>query len=377
LIRPSKKSLLYSLSLGLKHVTVIKFSMLYFLLFFILFVRLINGSENLWNITVNTSLGKNSQHFFPKTLPTLLSGNLTRYTGNPLVPLGPDSYDRFKTGPRVVLEEGPNKFSMWYEAVFGPNKSYVGYATSSDGINWTKRGIVLSPSEAWEGGADGEVSPNSIIVEGNIYKLWYHSYHNGHRRIGYATARRFGNAFFNSRLLKWRKHPTPVLDLGPPGSLDDQMVVEPRVFRVGNLYRMYYGAMRSTQQGVGVYRLMMATSSDGINWTKSGNSLFGPYDSGYAIIFENGMWHMWFGRSYQGLGYAWSKDGISWQEGDNSVVLGINPDTNAPDSVGVGDSVSVYKAGNTYRILYTGLRGYDPTTNTWPESICMATITVP
>ena len=361
----------------LSHLNKIDFSRLYNLALLILLTCLLIYNQRSFNDEARRNL-KETLNMTLTTTSTpqlaLPSGFLTRYAGNPLIPPGPDSYDIFKTGPRVVLKEGPNKYSMWYEAVFGPNKSYVGYATSPDGINWTKQGIVLRPTEVWEGGPDGEVSPNSILVEGGVYKMWYHSYSNGKRRIGYATAKRVGYSAFNSKFLKWNKRSTPVLDIGPPGSWDDDMVVEPRVFKVGGQYRMYYGAKHAGDQGQGVYRLMMATSTDGINWTKTNTPLFGPSDAGHAIIFDNGVWHMWFGRTNQGLGYAWSTDGISWQEGQNRIVLSVNQNTVAPDSVGVGDSVSVYKDGNTYRIHYTGLRGYDPRTNSWPEAICMATI---
>lgn len=373
LSKPIVKKLQTAFLPGESYLPNIRLSRLHFSVLLILVGCLLTSGCESWNAVAKSNRAEPSASS-STTTPALPSGSLTRHAGNPLIPNGPDSYDLYKTGPRVVLKEGPNKYSMWYEAVYGANKAYVGYATSTDGFSWTKQGVVLKPSEPWEGGINGEISPNSILVEGNTYKLWYHSYSNGNRRIGYATARRAGYAAYNSKFLKWTKHPTPVLDLGAPNSFDDYMVVEPRVFKAGNQYRMYYGAMRASQQGVGVYRLMMATSADGINWTKSPNPLFGPLDSGYAIIFDNGVWNMWFGRSSQGLGYAWSTDGISWQEGPNAMVLNVNSNANAPDSVGVGDSVSVYKDGNTYRILYTGLRGYDPTTNSWPEAICMATV---
>src|SRR6185295_10616977 len=96
-----------------------------------------------------------------------------------------------------------------------------GYATSPDWLNWTKQGPVLSPSATWEGGGAGEVSPNSILIEGGVFKLWYHSFNpaDGHRRIGYATS---------PDGLSWTKNPLPVLDIGPVGAFDANMVTEPR-----------------------------------------------------------------------------------------------------------------------------------------------------
>jgi hypothetical protein len=44
-------------------------------------------------------------------------GALTRYSGNPLLRNGPETYDDLETGPRVVLRFGAGDYRMWYEAV--------------------------------------------------------------------------------------------------------------------------------------------------------------------------------------------------------------------------------------------------------------------
>jgi predicted GH43/DUF377 family glycosyl hydrolase len=156
---------------------------------------------------------------------------------------------------------------MYYEAVPAPNDSFVGYATSIDGKNWTKQGRIVSldPSEPWEGGLTGEMSPNTILIENGVWKLWYHSYGiDLKRRIGYATS----TDGFN-----WIKNPNPVLDVGAPGSLEDQYVVEPRVFNLGSEYRMYYTANAVGQIDIGTGRWFYATSPDGINWARRGHDL--------------------------------------------------------------------------------------------------------
>ena len=104
----------------------------------------------------------------PKESTGRFDGPLTRSPVNPVLANGPDAYDVEKVGPRVVLKEGPKEYRMWYEAVPAGNRSTVGYAESPDGLAWTKKGEVLHPSEDWEGGPDGEISPNSILVEGGV-----------------------------------------------------------------------------------------------------------------------------------------------------------------------------------------------------------------
>ncbi len=314
--------------------------------------------------------GVTGQKAGDKSVPlmqTAASGVLTRRLNAPLLPMGPaGSIDDEKTGPRVVLKLGPADYRMWYEAVPAPNKAKVGYAVSRDGLSWTKQGALstLNPSQSWEGGPDGEVSPNSILIEGGVYKLWYHSFgDDGKRRIGYATS---------TDGLNWIKNPSPVLDVGPPGSFQDQFVTEPRVFKIGSLYRMYYTGHAVGDTGLGMYRWFYATSADGINWTRRGQLWATLADAGYGIVFDGSRWHAWYGLAFQSLNYASSEDGINWTDGPNNPVL--LPDLNPAgfDSGGVGDSISAYKDGFEFRIMYTGGRFNSFGRN---ESISLATLT--
>jgi predicted GH43/DUF377 family glycosyl hydrolase len=82
-----------------------------------------------------------------------------------------------------------------------------------------------------------------------------------------------------------------------------------------------------------VYKLRMAYSSDGINWTKLNRNLVADKlgeDEAQAcpdIIFMNGKYHMFFcyreatnfrfakDRTYR-IGYAWSTDMLNWTRDD-------------------------------------------------------------
>lgn len=281
----------------------------------------------------------------PDDLP---SGALTRWDDNPLLRNGPEDYDFWKTGPRVVRKEGENDYRIWYEAV-GVDETAVGYATSEDGLAWTKVGVVLTASAQWEG---DEVSPNSMLLEDGEYRLWYHGGGNTlvNRRIGLATS---------PDGLDWIKLDDPVLDLGPAGDFDDEQAAEPRVFALEDGYRMYYtGRNEATSRT----SLGMATSDDGVTWEKyAGNPIidvdaWGNFWGG-AFFFENGVWHLWHGvenGGASGLAYMWSTDGIEWNDGPDNPVLTQNPDVGAADYGLVGDSVSGYRDGDTYRIMYTG-----------------------
>ena len=218
--------------------------------------------------------------------PGLPSGQLSRHPGNPLVRNGPEKYDFWKTGPRVVIRMGLTDYRMWYEAVGTDSLTCVALATSRDGLSWTKKGVVLSPSgmDTWE---KKEVSPNSILVEGGVYRMWYHAggYPEGSRRMGKAA---IGLATSTDGLA-WTRHPgNPVLETGPAGSIDELQVAEPRILHVGKQLWMYYTAVDVKKRK----SLCVATSSDGIQWIKSSDNPVLPPERwggwGGAFLVENG-----------------------------------------------------------------------------------------
>jgi predicted GH43/DUF377 family glycosyl hydrolase len=308
-----------------------------------------------------------------------LQGVLTRFVGNPLIRNGPEAYDSQKTGPRVVLKLGPLDYRMWYEAVGSNFITQVGYATSRDGLTWVKRGPVMSPDQSsWE---KMETSPNSVLHEGGTFKMWYHG---GGYVVSNLPGKRLGGAEIgfatSSDGITWTKYfGNPVLSRGPEGSFDDLQVAEPRVLNLGtNGYRMYF-----TGQNAATLKksLAIANSTDGITWTKYLLNPVIPPDKfggwGGAIILNNGIFNLWHGTSddVSGLEYKWSKDGINWNDGPSYRVLTPSGDPNTADYQSVGDSVSGYLDGSTYRIMYTGYNSNFRGTRL--EAICLATVLAP
>ncbi len=299
-----------------------------------------------------------------------VDGPLIRSPANPILINGPEGYDSEKVGPRVVLKEGPNSYRMWYEACPAGNRATVGYAASTDGLVWEKEGEVLSPSEPWESGPKGEISPNSILVEDGLYRMWYHSIgEDRKRRIGYA---------WSLDGVNWTKHPEPVLDVGPEGSWEDLHIAEPRVFGEEEGYILFYMGM---PEGARSYGLGIARSAEGVHWAKDPrNPVFGEGSQGWpggwfagpGIVLDGSVFRMWYaGGDGNSLHYAESADGVTWTFGSHNPVLRPSPDPSAPD-VSLGDSVSAYRDGDEFRILYGGFNF----TQAARRCVCMATIAV-
>jgi predicted GH43/DUF377 family glycosyl hydrolase len=300
-------------------------------------------------------------------------GSLARSASNPLLTRGAaGAIDSLKIGPRAMLRLAPNDWRMWYEAVPSGNKSYCAYATSTDGISWTRYAgnPVMSPSAAWEGGAnntEGESSPTSVLREQGLFKLWYHGYANGTRQIGYATS---------PDGITWTKFAgNPVVTPGASGAWDEQSVCEPNVVHVGDTYYMYYSRC-SGAGGIG-----LATSADGVTWSKyAGNPVIAVgagWDSlqvDWGGVYHDGQqFHMWYlghadAASAFSIGYASSSDGKTWVKSNANPVLTppspliVSTDfaVNKGDGLGVENSVKAFRLGNTWSLYYGGLASCCP-----------------
>lgn len=130
--------------------------------------------------------------------------------------------------------------------------------------------------------------------------------------------------------------PTQVLTNGGVGAWDNGGARLGGVLYVGGTYYMYY----TGGPAGGGTRIGLATSSDGITWTKhASNPVLTPTGQGRndgdnvsepAVWFEGGSWTMIY--SYRngstilpGYRYATSSDGISWTKGGSGDILTVAP----------------------------------------------------
>lgn len=195
---------------------------------------------------------------------------------------------------------------------------HTGWAESGDGVQWTNRHRILSPKGEWEG---GYIAANGSAIEkdGEIL-YWYQA--GDPPRIGLARSR-------DGR--SWAKDTEPVLDVGPRGSWDERGVADPYVIQAGGeLYMFFLGQDRAGRQRLGIAR-----SQDGVRWWKLRTSPIlelgepGSFDENGlgepAVWTSHGRWWMLYtGRDrqeYRRLGLAWSRDGVRWQRFTDSAVL--------------------------------------------------------
>lgn len=221
--------------------------------------------------------------------------------------------------------------------------------TSGDGLNWVKLGLSLDAGPPGSLDQDRVTSP-SVILDGDVYKLWYSGYDLTNWRVFYATSL---NGY------SWTKHGM-VYDIGPPGSAEDRHLGFPSVILDDGVYKMWYTGESYSLLG---WRIFHATSPDGITWTRQGMVMDlgfqGVYDSwGLAhvcVLKEmDGTYSMWY-SGYNGSNYrilhATSSNGLSWTS--DGLAMDIGPPGSLEDYGVLAPSV-IFARNGTYQMYYSG-----------------------
>ena len=108
--------------------------------------------------------------------------NWTKYAGNPVMTPGPESWDSGSVRVPMVWKEGAD-YHMIYTGS-GSGGMQVGYATSTDGIAWTKHAAnPVFNDPTW---ATGETENWGVMKVGAEYQMWYSDF--GTRQSGLAVS---------------------------------------------------------------------------------------------------------------------------------------------------------------------------------------------
>lgn len=193
-----------------------------------------------------------------------------------------------------------------------------------------------------------------VLREGsNSYKMWYANiYNSGVANIGYAVS---------ENGLNWQSGITaPVLY---PGTTWDSHFITPgAVIKINNIYYLYYSGSDSNYD----VKIGLATSSDGIYWTKLPNpvlsSIVGESSvSVNSVVNISGLYYMYYTSiktTNVTVCLAISADGINWQRYENNPILQA---TTLWERNGVYNP-AVIKDGNIYKMVYMN---YSSTTNSF------------
>ena len=159
------------------------------------------------------------------------------------------------------------------------------------------------------------------------------------------------------------KQVAPIIVPGAPGSFDEFWVAVHSIVKSASTFYAYYNAWNNAQNK----KLGLATSTDGIAWTKYGTPVLplgapGAWDDGDigapCVWIENTTWYMLYCGAHAAstnykIGLATSTDGVTWSKSESNPVF-------SPSSPGAWDSGAVLsgtcmlKEGSTYKLYYWG-----------------------
>ena len=210
----------------------------------------------------------------------MLNVNLSnyKYYRNPVLIGGqPGQWDEKGISRAVVYRNGRDDWRMWYDGSSADGMMQVGYATSPDGIRWTKYegNPVLRPSETWEG---QKISASSVVCMDGMFYLYYwvpgHYIPRQVKKICLAVSRDG---------ITWEKKGI-VLDADPPGWYESPSDGGSGVDAAKVFYMQQEARWYMIYTAFGAYGIWngLAESKDGIQWTKREGpiiSVRGPHNT--------------------------------------------------------------------------------------------------
>ena len=253
-------------------------------------------------------------------LLTSYDGMLWDYANGGLPVLTPSlDWEEGHIGAPAVIRKDDG-FYMWYCAARG---KYIGLATSTDGINWTKHPEpVLLADQRWE---EGHVCSPAVVHYKGKFRMWYSGGSAGGEGQGFCAGKAIGYAESGDGI-NWTKrdgkgHSSASGDEVEPVLVATQsweagVVGYPSVKVEQNfdrkIYKMWYTGQVPGSMYYGDASIGFAGSEDGLKWEKApeginpilqerfsihlpGISNYLPYDESQPVVVRLGEFHyMWF-----------------------------------------------------------------------------------
>jgi N-acetylneuraminic acid mutarotase len=284
----------------------------------------------------------------------------SKYIGNPVLKTETEDDGASRGGPVVYHD---NTYHMWYSKSLNDTiDANIGYATSSDGIQWTKYGdnpvLVCGPEGSWD---ESKIFFPTVLIRDNVFHMWYLGQPSGsdyhEHKIGHATS---------TDGIHWEKDPqNPVLIKGPEGSPDANYILGLSAAHDDSLFHLWYGANNAMDDFLYTCH---ATSPDGIAWTKDpynqvlkGDGWDSPLCIPGPVVFDGSVFRMWYTGGEAGdtrkIGYAASLDGTDWvKPADSPVLSGGQPGEWDEGAVAVR-GILYDSTNQKYLMWYSGTNG--------------------
>ena len=248
---------------------------------------------------------------------------------------------------------------MYFGAQGKDGHDRIHLATSSDGQAWKQEGVVFGPE-----GVNHVNDPSVVFVGGNFYMFYTRAGVGVTDAIGLAVSK-------NGR--SWTDKGS-VLNPSPAPAWDSLLVGRPSVLHDGKKFHLWYDGRKdlpplapdskapksdTSRRFVGY-----AVSSDGVNWEKKAEPVFGE-DAGGIHVVKAGEGFLMVIESRNGTKWATSKDGLKWK----SRGLLHAKDANSPHG---HVTPFLHRTKNSWRLFYGAAKA-----ETWNENSIYAAVVDP
>ncbi len=150
--------------------------------------------------------------------------------------------------PHVSWDEVAGVFRMWYSGGEQFEPDAIGYATSIDGLNWTKLPdnpiFRPEPNNEWE---KAKVTAAQVVSHAG----WYYMFYIGFRNESQAQ---IGLARSSDGITQWQRHPAnPIIRRGARGEWDSDACYKPYAVFVDNQrWFLWYNGRKKTTEQIGL-----------------------------------------------------------------------------------------------------------------------------
>jgi predicted GH43/DUF377 family glycosyl hydrolase len=148
--------------------------------------------------------------------------------------------------PHVLYDEQTKQYRMWYSGgeQFEPNA--IGYATSPDGLNWTRHDqnpiFRPEPKNDWE---KDRVTACQVVKQGAWYVMFYIGFRDRHiAQIGLARSK--------DGITDWQRHPSNAIIRRGRGQWDADAVYKPFAIYDGQRWLLWYNGRKGDREQIGV-----------------------------------------------------------------------------------------------------------------------------
>ncbi len=250
--------------------------------------------------------------------------------------------------PSVIYEDG--LFKMWYTAYNGVTPS-IAYATSKDGLSWSKYGsnpVLAKPSSGWGFVEFGD--PCVIKVDGEYMMYLSGSSVLNSKFVGIATSGDGTSWTLSSS--------NPLVSKATSPAFGQQEICDVAVVKDGPLFRMYFSGANTAG---GIYKIGYGESYDGYDWDLQ-ETVF--LDLGSAstfdvtqimspgVLYDDGIIYMYYSgdnTTEEEIGLATFKSWLVNKGMPTNPVLGT---TGAYDSTHLLDPCVLKSTSGVYTMFY-------------------------